>query len=174
MAVIASDLKCYLSGGASNADPDAALGGVISSVEVDFAPTANNLFDDVSDVEAAAGDTEYRCFYVKNTNATDTLNTAAIYIQSNTPSADDTVEIGLDPAGIGDGSATGVATTAANESTAPAGVTFSAAANSGAALAIGTLDAGEAQAVWVRRTVTAGAGGLASNPFTLRVTGTPA
>lgn len=173
MAVIASDVKFYLSGGAANADPNASDGGAISATEVS-GTALNNLFDNVTDAEAVAGATEYRCFYVKNTNATDTLNVAAIFVQSETPAADTDIAIGLDPAGIGDGTTTGIAATPADSYTAPAGVTFSDAAGAGNALAIGTLDAGEAQAVWVRRVVTAGAGSSASDPFTLRVTGTPA
>lgn len=168
MAVAASDIKFYLSGGSGNTLPSACLGGAPSTTEVNGGTPLNNLFDDVSDVEAAAGDTEYRCFYVKNTHGTDSLSSAAIYIASNTPSADTALAIGLDPAGV---SANG--TTIANESTAPAGVTFSAAANSGAALAIGTLGPGDFQAIWVRRVVDADAVAAASDPTTFRVTGTP-
>jgi len=168
MAVAASDIKFYLSGGASNAVPAASLGGAISSTEINMVSTLNNLFDDVNDTEAAAGDTEYRCFYIKNTNATDALADAAIYISSNSPSADTAITIGLDPAGV-----SGEATTIANEGAAPAGVSFSAAANSGAALAIGALAAGAYQAVWIKRVVDADAAAVASDPTTLRVTGTP-
>lgn len=169
MPVAASDMIMRLSGGASNADVNASLGGVQSSVPVSFVSTLNNLFDNVSTAEASAGDTEYRCIYLRNTHATDTINSVAIYITSNTPSATTKVQIGLDPAGIG-----GTAATIANENTAPAGVTFSDAATVGAALAIGTLDAGEAQAIWIKREVTAGTTSAPSDPFTLRMTGTPA
>lgn len=169
MAVAASDIKFYLSGGASNTLPSACLGGAMSTTtEVNGGTPLNNLFDDVSDVEAAAGDTEYRCFFVKNTHATDSLSSAAIYIASNSPSADTALTIGLDPAGV-----SAAATTIANESAAPAGVSFSAAANSGAALAIGTLAAGAYQAIWVKRVVDADAVAAATDPTTFRVTGTP-
>jgi hypothetical protein len=173
MAVVASDLKIFLSGGASNSNPNNSIGGIISSSEVSTT-VMNNLFDNVSDAEAVAGDVEYRCIYLSNENATDTLNAAAVFIQSNTPSGDSAIAIGLDPAGIGNGSTTGVAATPANENTAPAGVTFSTPSDSGSALAIGTLDAGEVQAIWIRRTISAAAASAASDPFTLRVTGTPA
>lgn len=168
MPVAPSDIKIYYSGGASNSNPSASLGGTKSSVEVSNTPL-NNLFDDVNETEASTGDTEYRCFYVQNTHGTDSLLNAAIYIASNTPSADTAITIGLDPAGV-----SGTATTIANEGAAPAGVTFSTAANAGAALAIGTLAAGAYQAIWVRRVVDADAVAAASDQFTLRVTGTPA
>lgn len=169
MAVVASDLGFRLSGGAANANVNASLGGVISSVAVSFGDTFNNLFDNVSDVEASAGDNEYRCIYLRNNHATDTLNDVKLFIASNTPSTSTKVQVGLDPAGIG-----GTATTVANENTAPAGVTFADAANSGAALSIGNLGPGGVQAVWIKREVTAGAAAAANDPFTLRVTGTPA
>lgn len=174
MAVVPSDMVMRLSGGASNTDVNAALGGIMSATPVNFGDTMNNLFDNVSDADAVAGDTEYRCIYLRNANATDTLNDAKIYVSSNTPSPTTKVQIGLDPAGVGNGSTTGVATTAADENTAPAGVTFSDAANTGAALAIGTLGPGQGCAVWIKREVTAGTTAASSDPFTLRATGTPA
>lgn len=167
MPVASTDIKTYLSGGASNAVPAASLGGAKSSTEISQVSTLNNLFDDVSDTEAASGDTEYRCIYITNTNGSSALSSAAVYIASNTPSSDTAVQIGLDPAG------TGTATTIANENTAPAGVTFSSAANSGAALAIGTLGAGQSVGLWIKRAVDADAAAAASDPVSIRVTGTP-
>lgn len=167
MPVAPTDIKIYHSGGAANTSPAASLGGAISNTEIS-STALNNLFDDVSDEEAVLGDTEYRCFYVKNTHATDTLTDAEIYISANSPSADSAIAIGLDPAGL-----SAAAQTIANEGAAPTGVTFSAAANSAAALVIGTLAAGAYQAVWVRRTIEEDAVAEASDPFTLRVTGTP-
>lgn len=174
MAVVPSDIVMRLSGGSANANVNASLGGVMSSVPVSFGDTMNNLFDNVSDAEAVAGDDNYRCVYVRNSNGSDTLNAVKIYTSSNTPSPTTKVQIGVDPAGVGDGASTGVATTIADEDTAPSGVTFSDAANSGAALDLGNLGPGQVAAVWIKREVTAGTAAAASDPFTLRVTGTPA
>lgn len=171
MAIVAADIEYRLSGGASNADPNAALGGAMSSSEV-VSATLENLFDDVTASEAANGDTEYRCYYITNTNLTDTYFGAVVWISSQTSSGDTSVEIGLDPAGVGDGSSTGVATTIADEQTAPAGVTFSAPATAGAGLSIGDLAPGEAQAVWVKRVVNLGASNTALDDCTLQVRGT--
>lgn len=174
MTVVTADILLKLSGGSSNADPNGALGGAKSSVSVSTSVPLNNLFDNVSDAEAVAGDTEYRCVYIVNTNGTDTLNLASVYITSNTPSADDAIQIGLDPAGVGDGVASGVATVIANENTAPTGVTFTTAANLAAALAIGTLTHGQSIGLWFKRIVQPAAEPVTSNPFSIRVTGTPA
>lgn len=169
MPIAAGDIDFHLSGGGANADPNASLGGVRSSTQLVDA-TLHNLFDIVSGDEAAAGDAEYRCFYVRNAHGTLTLQNAEVYIQSNTPSGDTDVAIGLDPAGVGDGSATGVAATAADESTAPAGVTFSQPA-SGTPLAIGNLAPGESQAIWVRRDVAAAAAAYNNDQAVIRVQG---
>lgn len=86
MAIISTDIQYRLSGGAGNSDPAASLGGAKSSV------TATNYFDDVSSAEATSGDVEYRCIYVHNNHGTLTLIGSKIWIQTNTPSSDTTVE----------------------------------------------------------------------------------
>jgi hypothetical protein len=161
MAIVAGDIKYRLSGGGSNTDPAASLGGAESSTDA-----GSTIFDNVSSVEGAAGDVEYRCVYVKNTHGSLTYQGAKIWIQANTPSADTTVDIGLGTTAVG----TGNEQTIVDEQTAPSGVTFAAAANEGAALSIGDIPAGHHKAVWIRRTVTAGAA-AASDSFTLRSKG---
>ncbi len=63
MAIVSTDLLFYHSGGAGNSDPDASLGGIISTTQITDA-SDNNLFDDVTGDEASSGDTEYRGFYL--------------------------------------------------------------------------------------------------------------
>ena len=161
MPIIASDLPTYLSGGAANTNPLLSLGGIESTTVVPA-----GLFDNVSSGEAAAGDVEYRCFYVKNTHATLTLTGAKVWMFANTPSADTTIEIGLGTTAVG----TGNEQTVADEQTAPSGVTFSAAANEGAALTIGDIAPGQHKAVWARRTVNAAAA-AANDTYTIRFKG---
>ena len=159
MAIVSTDINYRLSGGASNAVTASSLGGVKSSV------AASNYFDDVSSAEASTGDTEYRCIYVHNAHATLTLIGAKVFIQTNTPSSDTDVAIGLGSSAIN-----GTEQTVADESTAPTGVSFSAPTTFAGGLAIGDLAAGAHKAVWVRRTVNAGAAAY-SDSFTLRVQG---
>ena len=165
MPITSTDLKFHLSGGAANSDPNAALGGAISTTQIVDATVAN-LFDNVSSAESAAGDTEYRCFYVKNTHATLTLQAAKVYIQTNTPSAETSAEIGL-----GTSAVNGTEQTVANESTAPSGVTFSTAAGSGNALSIGNIPAGQHKAIWLKRIVNAAAAAYNSDSVIIRVEG---
>jgi hypothetical protein len=165
MPITSTDLKFHLSGGAANSDPNAALGGAISTTQIVDATVAN-LFDNVSSAESAVGDTEYRCFYVKNTHATLTLQVAKVYIQTNTPSADTSAEIGL-----GTSAVNGTEQTVANESTAPSAVTFSSAAGSGNALSIGNIPAGQHKAIWLKRIVNAAAAAYNSDSVIIRVEG---
>ena len=160
MPIVATDIKYSLSGGGSNPSPAASLGGARSSTEADA-----GIFDNVSSAEAVAGDIEYRCIYVLNNHGSLTLQGAKIWVQSNTPSSDTTIDIGLGTSAIN-----GTEQTVADEQTAPTGVTFSAPANEGAGLSIGDLGSGQHKAIWIRRTVTAGAS-AASDGFTLRVKG---
>lgn len=168
MPIAPTDIKFYLSGGADNTDPDASLGGIISSTAV-VDDTLNNLFDDVTGAEHAAGDINYRCIYVKNDSA-ETAENVKIYIDTNTPAEDDTINIGQDLAGAGDGATTGVADTIADESTAPdPAVTFSAAADYANAIDLGTLTAGQVIGVWIKRIVTSGETAQAANSAILKV-----
>ena len=163
MSIITSDIKCLLSGGAGNTDPNAALGGIISVTEI-VDDTLDNLFDDVSGAEHAAGDINYRCFYVKNNSAEIAYN-VKIYIDTNTPAADDVINIGLDLGGLD-----ATADTIADEHTAPdPAVTFTTADGYANALNMGDIPAGEKFAVWVKRIVSAGSTAQANNSAILKV-----
>lgn len=164
MAIVSTDLDFHLSGGSANTDPNAALGGAISTTQI--GADVHNLFDQVSSAESSAGDTEYRCFYVKNAHATLTLQSSKIWIQSNTPSADTAVRIAL-----GTSAVNGTEQTVADESTAPSGVTWSTAVDEANSLSIGDIPAGQHKAIWVERVITAGAGAYNDDQATIRVKG---
>jgi hypothetical protein len=161
MPIIASDIQYRLSGGAANSNPLTSLGGAKSSVS-----SGTTLFDDVPSSEATSGHIEYRCVYVHNNNGTDSyLDPVRIWISTNTPSPSTTIEIGL-----GTSALNATEQTVANETTAPVGVTFSAPSNFASGISLGTIPAGQHRAVWLRRTVTAGAAAFADSA-TLSVQG---
>jgi hypothetical protein len=164
VAIVATDIQWLLSGGAANTSAAASLGGAVSSTGIIDA-TANNLFDDVAGAEATAGDTEYRGFYIKNNHGSLALSNTKIYISALTSSASTEFDIGLATEAVNTSMAT-----IADETTAPAGVTFSRPVDYTAGLAIGTLNAGDRKGIWIRRTVTAGAS-PASDAGTLKVEG---
>jgi len=162
--ILVSDIKLYHSGGAANADPNASLGGIISTTQITD-NSLHNLFDKISGAEAEAGDTEYRCFFIKNTHATLTYQSVKVYIYTNTPSTDTDVNISV-------ATETGSPVqTIANESTAPTAQTFSNPTNIGTALNIGDLAAGASKAIWVKRTVSALASAYANDNVVIKFEG---
>lgn len=164
MPIIDTDIKLHLSGGSSNTDVNLSLGGVRSTTEVVTA-TTHNLFDKVSSTEATSGTTEYRCVYARNTHGSLTLDTARVFIATQTPSADTTVEIAVGSAAIN-----GTEQTVGTETTAPTGVTFSAPSTYATGLALGNLATNEHKAIWIKRIVSPGAAAF-NDSFILRVQG---
>ena len=164
MPIVSGDIDFHLSGGAANSSADAALGGAISTTEVGAG--VHNLFDIIGSSEATAGATEYRCFYVKNNHGSLTLQSAKIYISADSTGADTDIAIALAGEGVN-----GTAETVANEGTAPTGETFSTPTTEGGALTIGDIPAGQHQAIWVRRTVSAGASAATGLSATFTVVG---
>lgn len=161
MAIASSDIHYRMSGGASNSDPAAALGGAKSSTSF----STNSIFDDVSSAEASAGDIEYRCFYVHNNHGTLTLQGAKIWIQAQTSSSDTDVALALGGEGLN-----GTAETVANEGTAPTGESFSQPSSFAGGLTLGDIGPGGHYPVWIRRTVNAAAAS-ATDTWTVRVQG---
>ncbi len=133
------------------------IGGAIGAELTDDA--LNNIWDDVSSGDADAGDTEFRCCYVKNTHAT--LSVLNVKVEVATDPAESNWEIALGAAGKN-----GTETAVANEDTAPATPTFGT-----TALELGTLAAGDFFPIWIKRIVTAGAGAATPDTGKLRILG---
>lgn len=157
MAITATDIEFRQSGSVN-------LGGAISATAV--SEVLNGLFDYVSGSESTAGDVEYRCVYVRNSHGSLVWYSTKTWIAVNTPATGTSVQIGLGTSAVG-----GTEQTIADEGTAPVGVTFYDAATEGAALAIGDIPAGSHKAIWIKRTVTAGASAYNSDGMTLTVKG---
>jgi len=84
MAVTNSDLKWYH----AQQNNDAGYnGGPIGSEEI-VNNTKNNLFPDVTQEELASGITRLRKIFLKNTNATDTLDNLVFYLEDVSPADD--------------------------------------------------------------------------------------
>ena len=169
MAITSSNIKFYLSGGTSNTNVNASIGGAISSTEVTD-NSLHNLFDKTLGVESTAGDTEYRCIYVKNTHGSLELELAKIWISTNTSSPANVIAIALDGAGKG-----GTAETETDENVAPTGETFSQPTAYSGGLSLdggGTgLGYGVSYPIWIRRTIAAGATAVDNVTFVLSVQG---
>lgn len=151
-----------LSGGSGNTDPNAALGGAISSTAVTD-NSLNDLWDNVSGQESTDGDIEYRCVYIRNSHGSLTAYTTKIWIDTDTTSSSTNIDIGL-----GTSAVNGTEQTVANESTAPTSVSFSA-PGVGTELSIGDIPTAQHKAVWIRRTVTAAGSATDSDTYILKV-----
>ncbi len=188
MAIVAGDLVKYYTQGGGSSDGGAAgsasvsLGGYRGSGVI-TTNTDNNLFDDISGAEASAGDTEYRCFCIKNNHGSLALQGAKIWVSTDEANADTTMSIAVE---VPTGSAsTGTAQFVADESTAPTVNTgnvsnwvLSSTANSAAnGIAINInghsadLGSGEIVFVWLRRVVGAAAAAASGVNMTIRITG---
>jgi len=191
MAIVAGDLKYYLTGAASNggaqADPNAALGNYRSSTQITD-NVDNNLFDDVSGGEASAGDTEYRCVCIQNTHGSLELQNAKVYLADDTIGAGNAVSFAVETPATAN-LTNGNAQTVGNESTAPtvnttghngagSGISNWSTATTygtGVAVNIGAHDANvgvsEIIFVWVKRVIGAGAAAASAVNFTVRLEG---
>jgi hypothetical protein len=151
MPIVTADLATRLSGGAANADPNLSLGGAMSANA--FADNVlNNLWDNVSGAESAAGDIEYRGFYVRNGHATLSWLAPVFWLSTLTSSPNTEFDIALAAEGVNVQMAS-----IADESTAPAGVTFTRPTSKATGLVIPDIPATQFKGLWIRRTVTAGA-----------------
>jgi hypothetical protein len=172
MAIAASDILLKLStpsGSAGNSTagtPATSLGKYVSTTAVTDA-TLSNLFDPVSGSEAAAGMTDYRCYFVHNNHASLTWSNVQVTIASQTAGGG-TITIALDNLGVTAlASASAQSATIASETTAPTGVgTFG-----NGPLTIGNMAPGTVQAIWLKRVVTAGATALNPDGVVLTYTG---
>lgn len=185
MGVAAADIKWYLTGAASDggaqADPDASFGGFRSSTEITD-NSIENMFDNVSGAEASAGDTEYRCFCIKNTNGVSSWYNVKAFIQTNTPSGDSDIYFAVEaPAGVG-GDTAGSCQLIVNESSAPTVGTgncsaWSQAANYAAGVGVNqgahdaNLDAGEIIFVWLKRVIASSAAAYDNDSVVMRAQG---
>lgn len=167
MPIVASDILWRYSGGAGNTNPNAALGGAMSTAgggTVDDG-VLHDLFDAVASAESLAGDTEYRGIYILNNHATLTLLDARIYFST---AAND-----LDIA-LADEAINSTIETIANEGTAPVGPVFSHPTTYAGGLQLNSatgLAPADDKGIWVRRVIPAAAGAESAHSESLVVEG---
>ena len=136
---MAATLEYRLTGGASNADPDASLGGVGSSEQVP-STAINNLFDNVYPTEIISDDlTEYRAFDIYNSG--DAEATSVEFYLTDTVSSESLLSVWYDSTGT---------QTIANEGIEPSGASWSE-PEVGSKLSLPNLAAGASHRIWIRR-----------------------
>lgn len=167
MPIVATDLQFFkstASGPSSGGGTAQSLGGAITATQL-VDGLLNDLYDNILAAESAIGATDYRCIYFQNKNATLVYQGAILFISANAPNPNVNCQIGLDPVGLN-----GVATTIADEFTAPVGVTFSE-PGIGSPFLLGDMDPDDFYPLWIARTVTAGASASTADSCTLAVAG---
>jgi len=152
MAILAANIKFYQCTTWTEGD---SHGGDINLSNEITTGVGNNIFDDVSDAERVAGDTEYRKIFIRNENA-DTWAAVKAWISSFTLATNDEISIALGtPSGTQSGEATGL-TYYSPDSKGHADV-----------LSVGDLAQNAYKAIWIKRVVTALGDGYTENAFTL-------
>lgn len=91
MPILPGNITYLYSGGATNNNPNLSLGGEPSIYSVNN----NTLFDNVTSSQATTGSTDYRCLYISNDSATDSLYNSEIFILYD-PSGGADIEIGFE------------------------------------------------------------------------------
>ena len=156
MALQQDEIKLYKS---SNT---IGLGGAIDIASEIVSDALNNIFTDVTSAEALSGMTDYRCFYVRNTNTVAQLIQAGVMVVSDSTNPTTSVELGL-----GTASFNATEQVVPNKTTAPAGVSFG----------TGTVIKGSPPAnggyfsVWIKRIVDVDADASATDKTVIRITG---
>lgn len=170
MVVTREEIGLFYSGGTNNEEPDASLGGQISTHQI-VDDGMNNLWPDVSGFDAQIGIIGHRLLYIKNLNETDTFGTVKAWISqqnSFTESAGTTViGIGVATAGLDNTEAA-----IANSETPPPGVVFTDVAKTEAtAIQFGNIPPLHFFGIWIRRTILSGAEQSPNDYYNLRIQG---
>jgi hypothetical protein len=178
-AIVSSDIVWSYSvktGSAGNSTASSAANslGKYISTSAWAGGSPNDLFDDITGAENAASTVDYRCVFIKNTNANNDYQNAVVYISSEVAGGA-SIAIAIDnTAASAVGSASAQADQIATETTAPTGAgSFSSPTTAGTGLSLGTLakvGGNSCRAIWVRRTA-ANSAALSSDGVTLAVSG---
>lgn len=145
-------------------DSTNGLGGALTSLIPEEA--LHNVFDRVSGKEAKLGDVEYRCVYIKNRSATDTLYNATVHLASTVSGEKEQIEIGLGLAPLNS-----TEQTITEEGDAPYGIVFVEDVGIENALPLGDLSAGSYKSIWIKRSILPNAPVSRESTFTLSVDG---
>ena len=119
-----------------------------NDADITIANIANEIFDDVLKAESAAGATEYRGLYMHNAHGVDTSFDCRIWLKQDS-TGPDAIAMAVADEGVN----ITMEGPLANETTAPATVSFTSPPNQGAGLPMGDLPPGQHRGFWLRRIV---------------------
>lgn len=164
-SIVSTELEYHLSGGAGNSNTTLSIGGAIANGSI-TSNVNDNVWSDVTSLEASSGSTSYSCLYVRNdTLGGLTWKNVVIWIDAQPLQGN--VAIGLDSAAIG---STASSSSADVHSAPSPSISFSAPSSVGSALSIGDIPPGAYKAIWLRRTILAGSS-MGSDGISVRCEG---
>ena len=135
--------------------------------------SANDLFDDISGAENAASTVDYRCIFVHNSNAANTLQNAVVYLSAEV-ALGASIAIAVDTTAasvLASGSTQALTGTTETAPGAPiTGLSYSSPTTVGTGLALGSIPSGSVRAFWIRRTA-ANSAALSGDGVTIGVGG---
>lgn len=190
MGIAASDIVYLLTGattdGGAQTNPNASLGKFRGSGTI-TSGGLNNLYDDITGAEGSAGNTDYRCYCIKN-NGTVAFNSPKVYISTAINDSAGTISFAVETPGTAN-LTNGSAQTITAEGTSPlVGTTGHIGAGSGiSSWATGTtyasgvgvnqgahgtnMAAGDIIFVWVKRQYGSGANAYSNASVSLGIEG---
>lgn len=128
----------------------------------------NDLFPDITGAQNAANQVDYAGLAFLNNNAANTAQNSVLYLSAETAGGA-SIAVGADTtAASAKGSATAQLLTIANNTTAPAGVTFSSPTTAGTGVSLGNVPVANVKGLWVRRTA-ANSAALSGDGVTLAI-----
>jgi len=168
MPIAASDINLRISGGASETDPNNALGGAMSTVAggIITSDTLNNDMDDITSAEASAGIIIHHGYYYENAHGSLTYIAPKFWIDTQTSSGDTTLRVAL----CAEAKNTAIETIGTEETAPSVSGSYSAPANFAAGIALGDLNSGDYRGFWVEYDVTASAAATLDS-YTLGIQG---
>lgn len=129
----------------------ASLPGSTVQENITISNATNKTFDNITAQESLIGKTEYRCFYIKNTDTTNIAYDVRLWIKSQ-PIGDDTLSIALNAAGKNQ-TALGPLADEADSTNVLSGLVFSAPSLQVNGLLLGDLSPGDYYAFWMKRVI---------------------
>lgn len=173
-AIIASEIKWHFTttaGAAGNSTANTTVGtflGKYAASSLWAGGGTNDLFADITGAQNAASQVDYAGLAIENGNAANAAQNSVAYLSSEVAGGASTA-IGADTtAASALGSATAQLVTIANNTTAPAGVTFTSPTTAGTGIALGSIPVANVKGLWVRRTA-ANTAALSGDGVTLAV-----
>lgn len=162
-ALNAFNIKFYKS--TNPVDGISSLGGAIDLGSEVVSFTLNNIFDRTDETQANSGITKFRCIYVKNEHATESILNPLLLIPQNTSSPNDEVSVGWAPEALN-----GTAESIDDQFDPPVNVTFVFGQDRTNSAVLGqSIPAGATKAFWLRLVSKFDAQGFLVNGLILRL-----